>query len=223
MTRISGMVGGLAAIWVVAGDTPATAEVLDAVYRGTMLCDRAPFIKANRREALEVNIDEGKVRYTHVVRLRDTPELKPEQGSGAIKVQDLTLEGGWDGGAIHENVTLHTPGPNATLTIASNGTNFPQSMQALGAINFEGHGGAGLAVGAVVQVQAATAWSAADRSTQINIIVVNGTQQNTAVRFGRTGSLGVGNRPPPTQAGHIDCAGILIGGLPLADWIRDNV
>ena len=99
MTRMAGAIGGLAAVWIAATGTPATAEVLDAVYRGTMLCDRLPSIKTNRREALEITIDEGKVRYSHVVRLRDAPELKPEQGSGTLKGQDLTLEGAWDGGA----------------------------------------------------------------------------------------------------------------------------
>ena len=77
MTRIAGAIGGLAAVFVAATGAPAKAEVLDAVYRGTMVCDRMPIIKTNRREALEVTIDGGKVRYTHVVRLRDTPELKP--------------------------------------------------------------------------------------------------------------------------------------------------
>jgi hypothetical protein len=99
MTRMAGTIGGLAAVWVATMGTPATAEVLDAVYRGTLLCEKLPFIKTTRREALEVNIDDGKVRYTHVVRLRDAPELKPEQGGGMLKGQDLTLEGAWDGGA----------------------------------------------------------------------------------------------------------------------------
>jgi len=98
MRRVAGAVGGLAAVWVATMATPATAEVLDAIYRGTLLCGNLPFIKTARREAIEVNIDEGKVRYTHVVRLRDAPELKPEQGMGTLKAQDITLEGGWDGG-----------------------------------------------------------------------------------------------------------------------------
>jgi hypothetical protein len=96
---MAGAICGLAVAWVAATGTPATAEVLDAVYRGTMLSDRIPIIKTNRREALEVTIDDGKVRYTHVVRLRDAPELKPEQGGGSLKGQDITLEGAWDGGA----------------------------------------------------------------------------------------------------------------------------
>jgi hypothetical protein len=95
---MAGAICGLAVAWVATTGTPAAAEVLDAVYRGTMLCDRIPIIKTNRREALEVTIDDGKVRYTHVVRLRDAPELKPEQGGGSLKGQDITLEGAWDGG-----------------------------------------------------------------------------------------------------------------------------
>jgi hypothetical protein len=97
--RTIGAIGGLAAAWITIAGTPAVAEVLDAVYRGTMVCDKLPFTKANQREALEVTIDGGKVHYTHVVRLREAPELKPEQGTGTLKGQDITLEGGWDGGA----------------------------------------------------------------------------------------------------------------------------
>jgi hypothetical protein len=98
MVRTITAIGVLAVAWVAIAGTPAAAEVLDAVYRGTMLCDKLSFTKANQREALEVTIGEGKVRYTHVVRLREAPELKPEQGTGTLKGQDITLEGAWDGG-----------------------------------------------------------------------------------------------------------------------------
>jgi hypothetical protein len=99
MVRTLTTIGGLTAVWVAIVGTPAAAEVLDAVYRGTMVCDKLPFIKANQREALEVTIGEGKVSYTHVVRLREAPELKPEQGTGTLKGQDIVLEGAWEGGA----------------------------------------------------------------------------------------------------------------------------
>jgi hypothetical protein len=98
MRRIAGAISGLAAVWAMSMALPAKAEVLDAIYRGTMVCDRMPLIKTNRREALEVTIDAGKVRYTHVVRLRDAAELKPEHGAGTLNGQDIILEGGWDGG-----------------------------------------------------------------------------------------------------------------------------
>ena len=97
MTRIERTIGGLAAVWIAAMSTPAGAEVLDAVYRGTMLCDTLPFIKANRREAIEVTVADGAVRYSHVVRLRDLPETKPEQGMGTLKGQDISLQGAWEG------------------------------------------------------------------------------------------------------------------------------
>ena len=43
----------------------------DAVYRGTLVCDKLPFTLTRMREAIEVTISAGTVRYTHVVRLRD--------------------------------------------------------------------------------------------------------------------------------------------------------
>ena len=110
MIRVAAAIGGLAAAWVATTGTPATAEVLDAVYRGTMVCDRMPIIKTNRREALEVTIDDGKVRYTHVVRLRDASELKPEQGTGTLKGQDITLEGAASNGSGATFAVVLPPG-----------------------------------------------------------------------------------------------------------------
>jgi hypothetical protein len=99
MTLMQRAVGGLAAVWIAAMGTPAAAEVLDAVYRGTMVCETLPFIKTNRREAIDVTIADGTVRYSHVVRLRDASELKPEQGTGTLKGQDITLQGTWSDGS----------------------------------------------------------------------------------------------------------------------------
>jgi len=42
----------LAALTVMA--KPAAAEVLDATYRGTMVCDKLPFNSYKMREAIEV-------------------------------------------------------------------------------------------------------------------------------------------------------------------------
>ena len=77
---------------------PAMAQVLDAVYRGTLICDKLPFTEAKMREAIDVTIASGKVRYSHIVRLRGAPEGTPEQGTGTLEGQDLALEGAWDGG-----------------------------------------------------------------------------------------------------------------------------
>jgi hypothetical protein len=78
---------------------PALAQVRDAIYRGTLICDKLPFTEAKMREAIDVTIASGKVRYSHVVRLRGGPEGMPERGTGTLEGQNLALEGVWDGGA----------------------------------------------------------------------------------------------------------------------------
>src|SRR5688500_19228412 len=78
--------------------TPATAEVLDAVYRGTLVCERLPFAQTTMREAIEVKITGGIVHYNHVVRLRDQPSEMVEKGVGVVKGQDIELQGAWTDG-----------------------------------------------------------------------------------------------------------------------------
>ena len=78
---------------------PVAAQVLDATYRGTMVCDKLPFSEQTR-EAIEVTISGGAARYHHVVRLRNaTAEATAEQGSGTIDGQKISLQGSWKGGA----------------------------------------------------------------------------------------------------------------------------
>ena len=78
---------------------PAAAEVLDATYRGTMVCDKLPFTSDKMREAIEVTITGGAARYSHVVRLRNLAvEAAAEQGTGVIDGQKIDLEGIWKGG-----------------------------------------------------------------------------------------------------------------------------
>src|SRR5262245_40964449 len=79
--------------------TPAAAQVLDATYRGTMICDKLPFTSDKMREAIEVTISGGTVRYSHVVRLTKVAvEATAEQGTGALDGQKLSLDGSWKGG-----------------------------------------------------------------------------------------------------------------------------
>ncbi|HVQ66097.1 MAG TPA: hypothetical protein VMT08_01240 [Bradyrhizobium sp.] len=95
MVRVRHVV--LAAVTVMA--TPAAAEVLDATYRGTMVCDKRPFTGDKMREAIEVTITGGAARYTHVVRLRNLAvEAAAEQGTGTIDGQKIDLQGTWKGG-----------------------------------------------------------------------------------------------------------------------------
>jgi hypothetical protein len=77
---------------------PASAQVRDAAYRGTMVCDKLPFSAGKSREAIEVTIAAGTVRYTQVVRLHETSVAAQEQGTGTLKGDVLSLQGAWKGG-----------------------------------------------------------------------------------------------------------------------------
>jgi hypothetical protein len=80
--------------------TPVAAQVLDATYRGTMVCDKLPFTSDQMREAIEVTIAGGAARYSHVVRLSKVGvEAITEQGTGAIDGQKIDLQGTWKGGS----------------------------------------------------------------------------------------------------------------------------
>ena len=95
MVRVRHVV--LAAVTVMA--TPAAAEVLDATYRGTMVCDKLPFTSDKMREAIEVTVTGGAARYSHVVRLRNLAvEAAAEQGTGTIDGEKIDLQGTWKGG-----------------------------------------------------------------------------------------------------------------------------
>lgn len=90
----------LAAAMMTATGGPVAAEVLDATYRGTMVCDELPLISQQTREAIEVTISGGAVRYTHVVRLRNAAvEAVAEQGTGTLDGQKINLQGSWKDGS----------------------------------------------------------------------------------------------------------------------------
>ena len=80
--------------------TPVAAQVLDATYRGTMVCDKLPFTSGQMREAIEVTIASGAARYTHVVRLRNAAvEATAEQGTGTVNGPRIELQGSWKSGS----------------------------------------------------------------------------------------------------------------------------
>jgi hypothetical protein len=92
-------IAALAAI-VVAGMTlPAHAQVLDAVYRGTLVCAELPFSEVRLRGAIEVTIADGAVRYNHVVRLNRSVDHTVERGTGKIAARSIALQGEWQHGA----------------------------------------------------------------------------------------------------------------------------
>ena len=99
MVRAGIAIGVLAAAMAAAAGTPAAAEVLDAVYRGTLVCDKLPFTDNKMREAIQVTIAAGVAHYSHVVRLRDAAEAAAEQGEGTVNGQAISLHGSWSGGS----------------------------------------------------------------------------------------------------------------------------
>jgi hypothetical protein len=74
---------------------PAAAQIRDAVYRGTLVCGKLPFLEAASREAFDVSVTGTSARYAHVV--RDVFETSGETGSGTIDGQNILLTGGWRG------------------------------------------------------------------------------------------------------------------------------
>ncbi len=78
-------------------------QVLDAVYRGTLVCAKLPFTEFGMREAIAVTISGGNASYTHVVRLRESPEPGEEKGTAKVDGARITLEGNWKGDAGQYN------------------------------------------------------------------------------------------------------------------------
>jgi hypothetical protein len=98
MTRSGNLIGLVVAAALAALTTSATAQVRDAVYRGTLVCDKLPFSAGRDREAIEVTISGNAVKYTHVVRFRDAVEPVKERGSGTLSGLDINLQGSWKSG-----------------------------------------------------------------------------------------------------------------------------
>jgi hypothetical protein len=97
MKRTESAIVMLAAAIVVTAGAPAAAEVRDAVYRGTLVCDKLPFTEKGMREAIDVTISGSTASYSHIVRLREAPETAPEKGAGKVDGQSINLEGSWKG------------------------------------------------------------------------------------------------------------------------------
>jgi hypothetical protein len=96
-----GNAAGAVLVLLALGSSGVSAEVVDATYRGTLVCDKTPFTQDKMREAIEVTIARGDVRYTHVVRLREFAEPEPERGTGSLNGLRLELQGSWKDGARH--------------------------------------------------------------------------------------------------------------------------
>lgn len=100
MMRTVNATGLLLAALIAIGSTPAAAVVLDATYRGTLVCDKLPFAKSRERAAISVTILGGAAHYSHAVRLRTAvAEPTAEQGAGTVTGQNIALQGSWSGAA----------------------------------------------------------------------------------------------------------------------------
>jgi hypothetical protein len=103
--RIIVRIGLLAAVAAAMTSTPSAAQtqretkVLDATYRGTLVCSKLPFTEFAMREAIAVTLTGGGGSYTHVVRLREQPDPNEEKGTVKIDGPRISLEGSWKGDA----------------------------------------------------------------------------------------------------------------------------
>lgn len=82
-------------IAALANSASAQTVVRDAVYRGTMVCAKLPWFERATREAIDVTIASGTVRYTHAV--REASELSTEHGRGTLDGDKIALNGAWRG------------------------------------------------------------------------------------------------------------------------------
>ena len=71
------------------------AQVRDAVYRGTLVCDKLPFFETTSREALEVKVSGSDAKDVLIVRERK--ETSFEQGAGKLDGEKISLTGSWSG------------------------------------------------------------------------------------------------------------------------------
>jgi hypothetical protein len=81
-----------------AATVPATAQVRDATYRGTLICSTLPFLKGHLRAAMTVNIKGNSAEYSQpVVNPEKGTQLGTETGTGTIDGKNIKLTGGWRG------------------------------------------------------------------------------------------------------------------------------
>ena len=93
----TGFIGLLAVAIAIAG-TPASAQVRDAVYRGTMVCDKLPFTVGKSREAIEVTIAGGAVRYIALCDCAALLDRRVKRAAGALSGNTISLQGSWKSG-----------------------------------------------------------------------------------------------------------------------------
>ena len=77
----------------------ATPVVRDAVYRGTLVCTKLPFISKQLRTAIEATVTGDSVRYKRPVVMANSVIAGYEEGSGSVDGHKINLKGAWKNGA----------------------------------------------------------------------------------------------------------------------------
>lgn len=82
----------------VAASAPASAQVRDAVYRGTLICSTVPFLKGHLRAGMAVTIKGNSAEYTQpVVNPEKGTQLGTETGTGSVDGKNIKLSGSYRG------------------------------------------------------------------------------------------------------------------------------
>ena len=77
----------------------ATPEVRDAVYRGTFVCSKLPFVFTQLRTAMEANVTGNAVRYKQPVVIAQSGAVEGhEEGTGSVDGDKISLKGAWKKG-----------------------------------------------------------------------------------------------------------------------------
>lgn len=87
----------IAVIGIIGSASPTSAQIRDAVYRGTLICAKSPFIKDAERSAIEVAISGSSAKYTHPVLIAGTNVVGLESGIGTVDGNAIKLAGNWKG------------------------------------------------------------------------------------------------------------------------------
>ena len=76
-----------------------TPVVRDAVYRGTLVCTKLPFISKQLRTAIEATVTGTSVRYKRPVVMANGVIEGYEEGFGSVDGEKINLKGVWKKGA----------------------------------------------------------------------------------------------------------------------------
>jgi hypothetical protein len=90
--------------FLAAGASVATAQkeaqvVRDAVYRGTLVCSKLPFLSKQLRGSIEATVSGNSVRYKRPVVMAKSAIEGYEEGSGSVDGTKISLKGSWKKGA----------------------------------------------------------------------------------------------------------------------------